>query len=120
MRRRTRRRGGTVRKECNSDPENWGAFGVHPAQVAGWEMLGFDPFEAAMAQGDGFTPAIADHYLRQLRTTADRWKQVGLDSRDGLHWHQAGFNVKETLRFRATNHDVSSAMAIRARYVKDE
>ena len=40
-------------------PENWEVSGVDPAHVAAeWKKLGFDPFEAAMAQGDGFTPAF--------------------------------------------------------------
>jgi hypothetical protein len=73
-----------IKKEGDPGSENWDAFGVHRAQVVGWKMLGFDSFEAAMAQGDGFTPAFAADYRRQLRATAGRWRRVGLDSVDGL------------------------------------
>ena len=107
MRRRGRTRGGPVREE--GDSGNWVTFGVRPAQVAGWEALGLEPFEAAMAQGDGFTPAFAVHYLRQLRATADRWRKVGLDSSDGLHWHRAGFGAKEATRWRALGVDADTA-----------
>jgi len=96
--------------------ENWEAFSVDPAQVEEWKKLGFDPFEAALAQGDGFPPAVATHYRRQLRATADRWRRVGLDSADGLRWHRAGFGVKEATRWRLLGVDVEAARGRRAGY----
>jgi len=103
-------------KEGDSGSEDWDEFGVHPAQVAGWKMLGFDSFEAAMAQGDGFTPAFAVHYRRQLRATAGRWRGVGLDSVDGLRWHRAAFGTKEATQWRALGVDVEAARGRRAGY----
>jgi hypothetical protein len=88
----------SVQNEGDLDPESWEVFGVHPAQVPGWKLLDFNPFEAAMAQGDGFSPAFAVHYGRQLRVTADRWRRVGLNSAEGLRWHRAGFDAKEATR----------------------
>jgi len=99
----------SVREEAEPDPEDWEAFGVDPAQVAGWKMLGFDPFTAAIAQGDGYTPTFAVHYGRQLRATADCWRRVGLDSADGLRWHRAGFGAKEATRWRSLDIDVEAA-----------
>jgi len=95
-------------------------FGFDAAQASDWALEGFDAFETALALGDGFNLMSAVHEHSMLHRMAADWRDAGLRSVEGLHWHQAGFNVKETLRFRATNHDVSSAMAIRARYVKDE
>jgi hypothetical protein len=94
--------------------EDWETLRVHPAQVEEWKRLGFDPFEAALAQGDGFTPAF--HYRRQLGTMADRWRRVGLNSVDGLRWHQAGFGVKEATRWRSLGVDVEAARGRRAGY----
>ena len=102
----------------DSGSDNWDALGVHPAQVAGWKILGFDSFEAAMAQGDGFTPAFAVHYRRQLRATAGRWREVGLDDTDGLRWHRAAFGAKEATRWRALGVDVEAASGRRAGYGK--
>jgi hypothetical protein len=96
--------------------EDWETFRVHPAQVEEWNRLGFDPFEAALAQGDGFTPAVAVHCRRELRTTADRWRRVGLDSADGLRWHRAGFGVKEATRWRSLGVDVEAARDQQAGY----
>jgi len=104
------------KKEGDPGSENWDAFDVHPAQVAGWKMLGFDSFEAAMAQADGFTPVFAVHYRRQLRATAGRWRRVGLDSVDGLRWHRAAFVAKEATRWRALGVDVEAARGRRAGY----
>ena len=89
--------------------EDWEVFCVHPTQVEEWKKLGFDPFEAALAQGDGFPPAVAAHYRRQLRATADRWRRVGLDSADGLRWHRAGFGAKRAARWRQLGVDLEAA-----------
>ena len=40
-------------------------------------------FEAAPAQGDGYTPATAAHYRRELRRFARVWMDQGLDSAEG-------------------------------------
>jgi hypothetical protein len=98
--------------------EDWETLCVHPAQVEEWKSLGFDPFEAALAQGDGFPPAVASHSRRQLLATAHRWRQVGLGSADGLRWHRAGFGVKEATRWRSLGVDVEAASARRAGYRK--
>jgi hypothetical protein len=81
--------------------------------------LGFGPFGAALAHGDGFTPSFATHgYSHQLRKTADRWTRVGLDSAEGLRWHRAGFGIKEATRWRSRATDVESARNQRAGYRK--
>ena len=116
MRGHMRRGGASVLQEGAPEPEPWEAFGVDPAHMAGWDTLGFDPFEAAMAQGDGFTPGFAVHYRRQLGATADRWRRVDLDSLDGLHWHRAGFDPKEATRWRSLGVDVEAARNQRAGY----
>ena len=113
---RPRRGGASVRQEREPEPEVWAAFGVDAAQVAGWKALGFDPFEAALAQGDGFTPGIALHYRRQLRSTADRWRRADMDSPEGLRWHRAGFGAKEATRWRSLGVDVEAARSQRAGY----
>ena len=94
--------------------KDWETFRVHPAQVEERKKLGLAPFEAALAQGDGFTPAF--HYRRQVRTTADRWKRGGLDSADGLRWHRAGFGGKEATRWRSLGVDVEAARERQAGY----
>ncbi len=96
--------------------EDWETLCVHPAQIEEWKTLGFDSFEAALAQGDGFPPAVAAHSRRQLRATADRWRQVGLGSADGLCWHRAGFGVKEATRWRSLGVDVEDARGRRDGY----
>jgi len=92
-----------------TNSEDWEAFGIHPAQVAGWEALDFGPFEAAIAQGDGYTPQFAVDYRKLLRSTADRWKQEGSCSEEGVRWHQAGFSAKEAARWRSQGVDVEAA-----------
>ncbi len=97
-------------------PEDWEAFGVRPIQVEGWKSLGFGPFEAAMAQGDGYTPTFALDYRRQLQVTATWWTRVGLASTEGLRWHRAGFGAKEAARWRSLGVDVEAARGQRAGY----
>lgn len=99
----------TAPEPAITDPEDWEAFGIHPAQVAGWEALDFGPFEAAIGQGDGYTPGFAVDYRKLLSSTAGRWKQEGLCSEEGVRWHQAGFSAKEAARWRSHGVDVKAA-----------
>jgi hypothetical protein len=99
---------------------DWEAFGFDTAPASDWATAGFDAFEAALALGDGFNLTSAVRERSLLHQTAGDWIDAELRSVEGLHWHQAGFSAKEALRWRARNHSVSSAMAIRAGYVKDE
>lgn len=103
-----------------SDPseQDWEAFGVDPAEVSGWDQLGFDAFDAALAQGDGFTTMNASHHRRPLLKTADRWRTVGLASAEGLCWHRAGFAAKEATRWRSEGVDVETARGLRAGYLR--
>jgi len=105
-------------QKSNPGEQDWEPFGVDPAEVPGWDQLGFDAFEAALAHGDGFTPMNAAHYHRQLRKTADRWRTLGLASADGLRWHRAGFAAKEAIRWRSEGIDVETARGLRAGYLR--
>jgi hypothetical protein len=100
--------------------QDWETFDVDASEASDWGRAGFDAFEAALALGDGFNLMSAVHERSMLHQTTAAWRAAGLGCVEGLHWHQAGFTVKETLQWRARNHNVSSAMAIRAGYVKDE
>jgi hypothetical protein len=102
--------------ELETDDDVWEVFGVPPAEVARWKALNFEPFEAALAHGDGFTPTAAVHYSRQLRKTADSWRRTGLNSVEGLHWHRAGFGPKEAIRWRSDRVDVETARRRRDGY----
>jgi len=84
----------------DEDPA-WGDLGVHVEDVMTWKAEGFGPFDAALAQWDGFTPSIAIHYRRQLRRIARTWVRQGLGFLEGLRWHQAGFNAFDAVRWRA-------------------
>ena len=80
------------------EKENWDEFSISPADAPGWRTLGFSPFEAALAHGDGYTPMFATHYSRQLQRTAASWTRVGLGTPEGLRWHLAAFSAKEAIR----------------------
>ena len=116
VRQRVRKRRILVPKGEVSDPEDWETFDIHLTNVEGWKVLGFDAFEAAIAQGDGYTPQFAVDYRSQLRTTAGRWKQAGLCSEEGLRWHRAGFGAKEATRWRSQGFDVKAARSQRDGY----
>ena len=103
-------------REVQPDQQDWEEFGIDPADVVGWKGLGFSAFDAAMAQGDGYTPTVAAHYRRQLHKTADSWRRIGLDSDEGLHWHRAGFGVKEATRWRVLGVNVETARCLRDGY----
>ena len=102
--------------ELGAGAERWEEFGVDPSDVPGWKALGFGPFEASMAHGDGFTPTFAVDYRRQLSKTAASWTCAGLGTPEGLRWHRAGFAAKEATRWRSLGVDVDAARALRAGY----
>jgi hypothetical protein len=102
--------------EPERDGDSWEALQVPLAEVAGWTALGFGPFGAAMARGDGFTPSFATHYRRQLRHTVNSWARACLDSTEGLRWHRAGFSAKEATRWRSLGVGVDSARSRRDGY----
>ena len=120
------RRKGTLINVGGLASTDWQTFGFDAAQASDWAHAGFDAFEAALALGDGFNLMSAVHERSMLHRIAADWRDAGLRSVEGLHWHQSGFIVKITLRSRATNHSISTATAtatataIRAGYVKDE
>jgi len=97
----------------------WVDFGVHAEDVAAWKAEGFGPFDAALAQGDGFTPSISIHYRRQLRRVARAWVRQGLGSLEGLRWHQAGFAAADALRWRSQGVDVATARIRRDGYEQE-
>lgn len=94
----------------------WSDLGVRTEDVAEWKANGLGPFEAALAQGDGFTPTTVTHYRRQLRRIARPWARRGLDSREGLRWHQAGFAAGDALGWRSQGVDVATARIRRDGY----
>lgn len=83
--------------EENRDP--WGEMGVPPDDVEGWQQLGFGPFEAALAQGDGYTAFNSVHSRHQLLKTAAGWRNIGLDNAEGRRWHRAGFAPRQVSKY---------------------
>ena len=116
VRQRVRKHRMLVLNDEVSDPEGWETFDIHLTQVERWKAMGFDAFEAAIAQGDGYTPQSATDYCSQLRATAGRWKQAGLCSEEGLRWHRAGFGAKEATHWRSQGLDVKAARSQRDGY----
>ena len=98
------------------DPASWEELGIDNAAIGAWDAIGFSPFEAALAHGDGYTPMMAVHDRRQLQKAARPWVQRGLDTLEGLHWHRAGFGVKEAMRWRTRGVDVKTARDRRPGY----
>jgi hypothetical protein len=101
-------------REQESEQEDWAEFGFEPADACGWQALGFGPFEAAMAHGDGYTPMFATHYTGPLQEMAASWARVGLGNPEGLRWHLAGFAAKEAIRWRKLGTDVEAARTQRS------
>jgi hypothetical protein len=91
------------------DPMTWDEAGIERDGRAQWEELGFGPFEAALAHGDGFAPGFVSHYKAALDKTVEAWTQVGLATVEGLLWHQAGFSAREAQRCRAEGVDLETA-----------
>ena len=98
---------------------SWEDFGINPSEVPGWKAVGFGPFKASMAHGDGFTPTFAVHDGRQLGQMAASWTRVGLGTPEGLRWHRAGFTAKEAKHWRSLGVDVQVAKARRTGYDSD-
>jgi hypothetical protein len=94
----------------------WSDLGVRSEAVDGWKANGFGPFEAALAQGDGFTPATVAPYRRQLCRIARAWVRQGLDASEGLRWHEAGFSAGDALRWRSQGIDLATARTLRDGY----
>ncbi len=88
---------------------SWLDLGVRTEDVAQWRDEGFGAFEAALAQGDGFTPSMAVHHRRQLERVAHTWIRQGLDSVEGLEWHRAGFAAADAVKWRSQGVDLSTA-----------
>jgi hypothetical protein len=100
--------------EQGPQQQNWADYGFDSADACRWQALGFDPFEAAMAHGDGYTPMFATHYTGPLRAMASSWARVGLGTPEGLRWHLAGFAAKEAIRCRKLGTDVEAARTRRS------
>ncbi|MGH9029101.1 MAG: hypothetical protein ACRDV4_05750 [Acidimicrobiales bacterium] len=100
----------------NVDVDLWQELRVEATQVEHWKAIGFGPFEAAIAQGDGFTPFMAVHHRHQLQRIARSWVRRGLGTAEALRWHRAGFTAKETKRWRSSGFEVETARARRAGY----
>jgi hypothetical protein len=94
----------------------WDELGVDPTLVDAWKDIGFSAFQAALAQGDGFTPSFAVHYRHQLQQVAESWVGAGLGSAEGLRWHRAAFSAREAVTWRSQSVDVDTAQARRAGY----
>ncbi|MGH9088013.1 MAG: hypothetical protein ACRDYZ_07860 [Acidimicrobiales bacterium] len=97
--------------DVGAPAEQWEAFGVRAESVEGWKALDFGPFEAAMAQGDGYGPESARHLAKPLRELARAWRHVGLASAEGLRWHRAGFEAREAARFQDEGVPLDRALA---------
>lgn len=87
----------------------WVDLGVHAKDAGAWAAKGFGPFDAALAQGDGFTPQTVGPYRRQLRRVAHTWVRQGLGSLEGLRWHQGGFSAADAQWWRSQSADVATA-----------
>lgn len=97
--------------DVGAPADQWEAFGVRAEAVDGWKALAFGPFEAALAQGDGYGPESARHAARQLRDLARSWRHVGLASAEGLRWHRAGLEAREAARLQDQGVTVDRALA---------
>ena len=92
-----------------SDGGDWKELGVRDDTVEAWKQLGFDAFGAALAQGDGYGPAAARHYVTQLKEVAGTWRDAGLASAEGLEWHRAGFGAREAVAWREKGTSLEAA-----------
>ena len=91
--------------------DQWEAFGIRDGSVEGWRALGFGPFEAALAQGDGYGPESVRHVATRLQQLAGVWRHVGMASAEGLRWHRAGFDAKEAARLQDRGIPLERAIA---------
>jgi hypothetical protein len=77
-------------------PENpWDEFGVREDLVPAWQECGFSAFEAALAQGDGYGPDFAEKYRSVVKQEAAKWRELGLDTLEGLNWQRANFSATD-------------------------
>lgn len=98
------------------DDAAWIIFGVRGDDVSAWKAQHVGPFEAALAQVDGFTPSIVGPFRQQLQRVACTWVHQGLDSPEGVRWHQAGFAARESRRWCSEGVDIATAMVRRGGY----
>lgn len=96
----------------------WTELGIPKGDVEAWQAIGFGPFEAALAFGDGSTPLIAVLHPHPLLKTAAAWKQAGLGTAEGISWHRAGFNVKEAIEWRQAGVSLNEARILQRPYGK--
>lgn len=97
----------------SSQSDRWEEFDIDPGGAEAWKAIGFGPFEAALAYGDGFAPGFAATYHHQLHQVADSWVRRGLDTAEGLRWHRAGFTADEADRYRGSGVELAVARANR-------
>ncbi len=95
------------------DEAAWIIFGVRRDDVPAWRAEHVGPFEAALAQVDGFTPSIVGPFRRQLHRVACTWAHQGLDSPEGVRWHQAGFAAGASRRWCSRGVDIATATVFR-------
>jgi hypothetical protein len=93
----------------------WETVGVPAGEVGQWNAIGFGPFQAALARGDGFTPLIAGHwvYQHQFTRTEAVWRRSAIPPAESLRWHRAGFAPKQAATYRAAGVDLNTARASR-------
>lgn len=97
--------------------ESWDDLAVPANEVGEWKAIGFGPFQAALAHGDGFTPLIASHHVYQhqfARTTA-AWRRRGVSPSEAIRWHRAGFAATEAARCQAAGVSLEAARFSRYR-----
>ena len=82
-------------RDGDDSETEWEALGVHAWAVDQWKREGLSPFEAAMAQGDGFAPMFADHYKRTSRKSADAWIRAGVEPLQALRLHRRGMTARQ-------------------------
>lgn len=81
--------------------EEWRRFGFDDETAVPWTERGFTPFEAALARGDGLTPAMAAGCRSTLHAVARRWQAAGLGSLEGLDQHRRGLTAAQAARLLA-------------------
>lgn len=86
--------------EENDVEAEWAGLGVHAWAIDSWREAGFSPFEAALAQGDGFTPMAAAYDRRKLQKTADSWRRVGKTPSQALQLHRSGQGARRYAKQR--------------------
>jgi hypothetical protein len=67
--------------------------GVCAWAVDSWKEAEFSPFDVALAQGDGFTPATAAHDHRRLQKPMDSSHRAGIEPSPALQLHRSGLGA---------------------------